>query len=222
MLQIPIIYEDKYLLVVNKPHGIIVEHDLGGHRNVLDTLAMQFKGTYKGNNIIRNVHRIDRRVSGALLIARKQSALKLLNEQFATRQVKKTYFALVSQLPPASEATLSHWLIKDNVEKRAFISDRKFKESTEAQLSYKMKAQVEGKILLEIDLITGKYHQIRAQLAHIGCPVIGDVKYGSKDIYMPDAIALHAESLTFPHPIEQTPMSIHAPTPSDPLWDLFR
>ena len=221
MLDIPVIYEDKYLLVVNKPQGIVVEPDHDGHENVVELLEQQYKSTLRGNNIIQNAHRLDRPVSGALLLARKPSVLKQLNEQFASHHIRKAYLAIVGSPPPAISGTLVHWLIKDNPSKRAIVSDNPAKRAVEATLKYKVKAESAGKILLEIDLITGKYHQIRAQLAHVCCPIIGDEKYGSLDIYKPNAIALHASHLSFMHPAEHKPLTVHAPTPIDAWWDLF-
>jgi RluA family pseudouridine synthase len=222
MWDIPVIYEDKYLLVVNKPQGIVVEPDHDGHENVVEVLQLKYKDKLRGNNIIQNAHRLDRPVSGTLLLARKPSILKQFNAQFAAHHVRKTYLAIVGTAPPAAEGTLVHWLIKDNPAKRAIVSDKKVKGAVEATLKYKIKAESAGKVLLEIDLITGKYHQIRAQLAHIGSPIIGDAKYGSLVIYRDNAITLHASALSFLHPIEHKPLTIHAPTPIDAWWDLFR
>jgi 23S rRNA-/tRNA-specific pseudouridylate synthase len=168
------------------------------------------------------VHRLDKPVSGTLLIARKRSVLKILNEQFATRAVGKTYMAIVSSAPPAAEGELKHWLIKDDEAKKANITDQRTQLSVEVKLTYKVLAQKEGKTLLEIDLLTGKYHQIRAQFAHIGCPIIGDEKYGSTEKYIDGALALHASKLTFTHPIDGNVMAVVAPTPDDAWWNLFK
>ena len=200
----------------------MVEEAARGQLSVIRFLKKEFALDLRGNNILQNVHRLDKPVSGTLLIARKRSALKVLNEQFATREVGKTYMAIVSFAPPAAEGELKHWLIKDDEAKKANITDQRTQLSVEVKLTYKVLAQKEGKTLLEIDLLTGKYHQIRAQLAHIGSPIIGDEKYGSTDKYTEGALALHASKLTFKHPVEGHQMSVTAPTPDDAWWDLFK
>jgi RluA family pseudouridine synthase len=209
-------------MVVNKPQGLMVEEAARGQLSVIRFLKKEFALDLRGNNIMQNVHRLDKPVSGTLLIARKRSVLKILNEQFASRQIGKTYLAIVSTPPPSPEGELRHWLIRDEEGKRANITDVRTQLSVEVKLTYKILQQKEGKILLEIDLLTGKYHQIRAQLSHIGSPIVGDEKYGSKEKYIDGALALHAYQLTFNHPIEGHRMSVTAPTPDDIWWDLFR
>ena len=200
----------------------MVEEAARGQLSVVRFLKKEFALELRGNNIIQNVHRLDKPVSGALLIAKKRLVLKMLNEQFATREVGKTYLAIVSMPPPQPAAELRHWLLKDDEAKRANISDARTQLSVEVKLSYKTLKEVNGKTLLEIELHTGKYHQIRAQLAHIGSPIVGDDKYGSKDIYTPGALALHAATLTFKHPMDGNMMSVTAPTPDDAWWGLFK
>jgi 23S rRNA pseudouridine1911/1915/1917 synthase len=221
-LSIPIIYQDKYLMVVNKPQGLMVEEAARGHLSVIRFLKKEFALGLRGNNILQNVHRLDKPVSGTLLIARKRSVLKILNQQFESREIGKTYLAIVSTPPPSPEGELRHWLMKDDEAKRANIKDTRSPLSVEVRLTYKTLKEKNGKTLLEIDLITGKYHQIRAQLAHIGSPIIGDEKYGSIEKYIDNALALHASKLTFRHPIDGTVMSVVAPTPDDAWWDLFK
>ena len=200
----------------------MVEEAARGQLSVIRFLKKEFALDLRGNNILQNVHRLDKPVSGTLLIARKRSVLKILNEQFASREVGKTYLAIVSSPPPNPEAELRHWLIKDEEGKRANITDARTQLSVEVKLKYKVLKEKDGKTLLEVDLITGKYHQIRAQLAHIGSPIIGDEKYGSTEKYIDGALALHASKLTFKHPIEDKIMTIEAPTPDDAWWDLFK
>lgn len=209
-------------MVVDKPQGLMVEEAARGQLSVIRFLKKEFALDLRGNNILQNVHRLDKPVSGTLLIARKRSVLKILNEQFATRSVGKTYMAIVSVAPPAAEGELKHWLIKDDEAKKANITDQRTQLSAEVKLHYKVLAQKGGKTLLEIDLRTGKYHQIRAQLAHIGCPIVGDEKYGSAEKYIDGALALHASKLTFTHPIDGNVMTVEAPTPDDAWWGLFK
>ena len=202
---------------------MIVEEAQRGYENVMGILKKQFKLALRGsNNIIQNVHRLDKPVSGTLLLGRKASVVKLLNEQFATKQITKKYLAIVNGTLPAPEGELNHWLIKDDENKKSIIYDRKVQLSAEVKLKYLVMAENDGKSLVEIELITGKYHQIRAQLSHIGKPIIGDQKYGSTEKYTPHAIALHASSLTFKHPIDGNVMTVSAPTPDDALWGLFK
>jgi RluA family pseudouridine synthase len=209
-------------MVVNKPQGLMVEEAARGQLSVIRFLKKEFALDLRGNNILQNVHRLDKPVSGALLIARKRSVLKLLNEQFASREITKTYLAIVSTPPPHAEGELKHWLIKDEEGKQARIYDARTQLSVEVKLTYKTLQEKNGKTLLEIDLLTGKYHQIRAQLAHIGSPVIGDEKYGSTDKYTDGALALHASRLSFKHPIDGNTMTVEALTPEDDLWSLFK
>ena len=207
-MSIEILYEDQYLMVVNKPAGIIVEPD-HDYQNVMRLLKKQLPPR-RGNAILQNVHRLDRPVSGCLLIARKASVLKLLSVAFATRAVAKTYQALVSNKPPLAQGSLRHWLIKDNEKHIAIISDTKTHNSQEVLLDYKLLSETEGKYLIEITPHTGKYHQIRAQLAHIGCPIIGDSKYGSTVPHALHTIALHASRLQFSHPITGVVLDIQS------------
>jgi len=209
-------------MVVNKPQGLMVEEAARGQLSVVRFLKKEFALDLRGNNILQNVHRLDKPVSGTLLIARKRSVLKVLNEQFASREIGKTYLAIVSTAPPNAEGEVKHWLIKDEKGKRANITDARTQLSAEVKLTYKVLQQKEGKTLLEIELLTGKYHQIRAQLGHIGSPIIGDEKYGSGEKYIDGALALHASKLTFRHPIDGNLMSVSAPTPDDAWWDLFK
>jgi RluA family pseudouridine synthase len=208
-------------MVVNKPQGLMVEEAARGQLSVIRFLKKEFALDLRGNNILQNVHRLDKPVSGTLLIARKRSVLKILNEQFASREISKTYLAIVSTPPPDPEGELRHWLIRDEEGKRANITNARTQLSVEAKLTYKVLGQKDGKTLLEIDLLTGKYHQIRAQLAHIGSPIIGDEKYGSTEKYIDGALALHASKLTFRHPIDGNLMAITAPPPDDFLWRIF-
>ena len=214
-----ILYSDTQLLVVNKPAGIPVEEAREG-ASVLSLLGGQLP-PLRGNNILQNVHRLDKPVSGALLIARKPSALKVLSAQFAGREVTKTYLAITDQAPAEGKGLLQNWLRKDNEKRMAIITDKPDKDAAEVKLEYEVLSGVSGSYLIQITLLTGKYHQIRAQLAHMGCPIVGDTKYGSKTAYAPDQITLHAQSLSFQHPVEHAIMAIIAPIPSHELWKAF-
>ena len=212
-MNIPVLYTDRYLMVVNKPAGIVVEEDPRGYPSVIGNIKATIPNGLRGNNILQPIHRIDRAVSGVLLIACKQSVLKLLNLAMAERKITKTYLALVDTKPPKDSDTLQHWLAKDDTAMKAIVKDQKFQLSAEAILEYQIREKLQGKYLLEINLLTGKYHQIRAQLAHIGSPVIGDIKYGSKTPLKDQTIALHAWRIGFKHPIDADYKVIEAEMP---------
>ena len=213
-IEIPILYTDRYLMVANKPAGIVVEEDTRGNQSVIGNIKATLPNGLRGNNILQPIHRIDRAVSGVLLIACKQSVLKLLNLALAERKITKTYLALVDTKPPKDSDTLKHWFAKDNTAMKAIVKDQKFQLSAEAILEYQIREKLQGKYLLEINLLTGKYHQIRAQLAHIGCPVIGDLKYGSKTPLKDQTIALHAWRIGFKHPIDEDYKVVEAEMPN--------
>lgn len=218
---IPVIYEDKYLLLVNKPAGIVVEDSHGGKENVTTLLKIQDPGLLRGNYILQNAHRLDKPVSGVLLFARKRSVLKTLNAQFADGLVRKTYLAITGAVPPKTEDLLQHWLRRDEALRKAIVSGKKTAGASAVKLAYRLIETKEGRSLLEIELMSGKYHQIRAQLAYLGCPVLGDAHYGSPDPYTEGAIALHARKLCFRHPFDSSEMAVEAALPDLPFWRVF-
>lgn len=194
-MQLDILYESKWVLAVHKPAGLLVEKsplypsvEAWTENYLLSQTPQPFVGI---------VHRLDRTVSGVVLLAKRKTALKDLNEQFANRQIAKQYLALVENQPPSSEALLTHWLQKDLKNKKALIFNKPNKDAVKCELKYTYNGSTELGYLLAIDLITGKFHQIRAQLAAIGCPILGDAKYGATRPYLPEAIALHAWKLSF-------------------------
>lgn len=167
------------------------------------------------------VHRLDRPVSGILLLARKKIALKQLNEQFRERKVKKTYLAVVHGEPPANSDKIQHWLIKDRQDKKALIVEKASSQAMEATLHYRVLEQKNGRSLLEIHPYTGKFHQIRAQLSAIGCPILGDEKYGGPALPKPDVIALHAHRLAFNYPFLDESHHLTAEVPTEDWWQEF-
>ena len=221
--ELNILFEDKYLLAINKPHGMVTERD--AHLlQTLESLALQYiqlKEKYPQKCFIGLPHRLDRPVSGAVLFAKKKSVLKMLTELFEKREIRKTYLALVEHRPKNTEAELVHWLVKDVANRKAFIHNHETTGSVKVILQYKLIAEGKPGTLLQIKLITGKYHQIRAQLSHIGCPIVGDAHYGSSKPYKEHAIALHARQLELIHPITNEPLEISAPLPDDELWNVF-
>jgi 23S rRNA pseudouridine1911/1915/1917 synthase len=148
--------------------------------------------------------------------------LKMLMETFAKREIEKTYLAITEVKPPKEEDELENWLVKDNTFRKAMLYNSEVKYSSKVILRYKVLSEVSSRCLLQVNLVTGKYHQIRAQLSHIGCPIIGDARYGAKTVYKENAICLHANSLRLMHPVTNEPLHITCPPPDDEFWNPFR
>jgi 23S rRNA pseudouridine1911/1915/1917 synthase len=218
-----ILFEDRQLLAVNKPQGIVVERE--PHlKYTLESLALNYiraKEKYPQKCFIGLPHRLDRPVSGVVLFAKKKSILKMLVELFSKRQLDKTYLAMVESRPEKDEDEVVNWLVKDVEKRKAIIHNSEVKDSMRVILRYKFVAENEFGSLLQVKLITGKFHQIRAQLSHIGCPIIGDSHYGSSKVYKENAICLHARSLELIHPGTNEPLKITAETPDDEIWNSF-
>ncbi len=206
-----ILYEDDSLLAVNKPTGLRTEGDPGMEAEVARYLKENYP--WKKQLIVGIAHRLDRPVSGALLFAIKRAALKDLGKQFADRSVQKIYLALVESAPPAASGELSHWLLKDVANKRALIFDKAVVNAKPARLKYRLLKEQEEFFLLEIELLTGRYHQIRAQLAAAGVPIVGDKKYGSNYSFSDERICLHAHRLVVRHPGTGLALELTAPLP---------
>jgi 23S rRNA pseudouridine1911/1915/1917 synthase len=219
-----ILYEDNHLLVVNKLPSEIVQGDKTGDEPLSESLKKYLKEKYNkpGNVFLGVVHRIDRPVSGAVLFARTSKALSRLNKMVKERAVKKTYWAIVKEPPPDIEGTLKHFLVRNPVKNKSFAYKKPVENSKEAVLHYKLLSRSKDYYLLEIDLQTGRHHQIRAQLAAVGCPIKGDLKYGFPRSNKDASISLHAVKLEFTHPVKKEKTVIVADPPDDPLWDFFR
>jgi 23S rRNA pseudouridine1911/1915/1917 synthase len=221
--ELNVIFEDKYLLALNKPHGIVVEHE-PSLKYTLQSLALEYirsKEKYPQKCFIGLPHRLDRPVSGVVLFAKKKGVLKELVDIFYRRDIAKTYLAITDSPPPNDEGELVNWLVKDLNKRKAIIHEREVKDSMKVILRYQLIEQNEKGTLLEIQLITGKFHQIRAQLAHIGCPIIGDAHYGSAKVYKENSICLHAWELELNHPITGENLELMADTPDDEIWNSF-
>lgn len=206
-----IVYEDDILLVCNKPAGLMVEPD----RNNFPNLQQQVKTYLKAHTGVKlpyaqHLHRLDRPTSGLVLFTKQAPYLRHLSEQFAQRHVEKTYEALTTLAPLQLQATLEHWHRKEK--KKAVLVPEGTAFAEQARLSYQVAPEA-NRYRWHIALHTGKYHQIRVQLASLGCPILGDVLYGSDTAYLPDAIALHARSLSFLHPQSGTRLQLEAPAP---------
>lgn len=209
-----IIFEDYYLLVINKPAGLIVEQDSrfpSVEQFIISDLKKQHPGKHKP--FVGIVHRLDRLVSGVLLVAKTKQALISCNKQFEDRSTEKRYQAIISGSPAADGGTLTHWLYKDVKGKKAIIYDHEAKNTLECSLNYEVVQKSREWSLVNILLNTGRFHQIRAQMAHIGCPVAGDITYGSKYYFGEGRIGLHATSLTITHPKSGERMTFEAPLP---------
>ncbi|MFL5731332.1 MAG: RluA family pseudouridine synthase [Cytophagaceae bacterium] len=196
-----ILLEDPYILVINKPGGLMVEPDRNGYPNLLQQVKRYLQDSVSPGEEVyaQHIHRLDRPVSGIILFAKQRTVLKNLSEQFAERKVKKYYQALTEKCPVQMKGKLEHWHRKEK--KRAVLSEEALPFSEKAILHYEVKPFDGNRFLWSIELHTGKYHQIRAQLASVGCPVIGDALYGSNIPYKADSIALHAAKLIFYHPM---------------------
>lgn len=218
-----VIYEDNHIILVNKASSEIVQGDKTGDIPLSETVKQYIKEKYHkpGNVFLGVTHRLDRPVSGLVLFARTSKALSRLNEMFKTKDIKKTYWAIVKNQPPASAGELVHWLVRNEKQNKSYAYDREVKNSKKAILDYKIIGRSERYFLLEINLQTGRHHQIRCQLAKIGCPIKGDLKYGSPRSNPDGSICLHARRIEFIHPVSKEKMSFEAPLPESALWNCF-
>ena len=218
---VSVIYEDNHLIAVAKKAGDIVQGDKTGDVPLSDLVKAYLKDKYQkpGNVFLGVVHRLDRPVSGIVLFAKTSKALPRLNKMFAEHEaVKKTYLAIVGNKPPQQEGTLTHWLTRNEKQNMARAYDREVPNSKKAVLDYRLVAQSERYFLLEVTLHTGRHHQIRCQLAKIGCPIKGDLKYGASRSNPDGSISLHAWRLSLEHPVSHVPLTIEAPMPEERLW----
>ncbi len=218
-----VLYEDNHLILVNKRAGEIVQYDQTGDTPLEEQVKHYLKEKYHkpGEVFLGVVHRIDRPVSGVVLFARTSKALVRLNEMMQTRDVKKSYWAIACEKPPQQEDTLIHYLFRDSRNNKTRCFAHPGKDAKKAVLHYRLIGASQRYWLLEIDLETGRHHQIRAQLAAIGCPIKGDLKYGAPRSNPDGGISLHARNISFRHPVQNAPISVTAPLPDDPLWNLF-
>lgn len=218
--EVEVLFEDKYLLAVNKPAGLVIERT-GHMKSSLETKAffyLRAKEKYPQKVFIGLPHRLDRPVTGVVLFAKKRGVLKSLVELFRVREMKKTYYALLENTPPQPEGELMHWHRKNADLRKAELFTEEQPETNRARLLYKVLQQTPYGTFVEVQLITGKFHQIRAQMASMGCPIVGDAFYGAQKPYKENAIALHARRLQFVHPITNQAMSIEAPFPANEFW----
>jgi len=218
-----ILYEDNHLLVVNKLPSEIVQGDKTGDRTLADDIKAYIKEKYDkpGEVFLGTVHRLDRPVSGIVVFARTSKALARMNELFRSRDIAKTYWAVSAQKPPADADTLIHYLIKNEEKNKSRAYLHEIKNSLRAELNYRLLASIERYHLLEVELMTGRHHQIRVQLAAIGCIIKGDLKYGAPRSNANASIHLHARRVQFIHPVKKETIDIVAPPPDDAVWNAF-
>lgn len=216
-----VLYEDNHIIAVNKTCNEIVQGDKTGDTPLSETIKAYIKQKYNkpGEVFLGVTHRLDRPTSGVVLFARTSKALTRLNEMFKSHeQIKKTYWAIVQGCPKVPEARLENWLIRNEAQNKSYITKPHANGAKQAVLEYKTLVRGENYTLLEVNLETGRHHQIRCQLAAIGCPVKGDLKYGAKRSNPDGGICLHARKIEFIHPVKKENICITAPVPNDSLW----
>lgn len=218
-----VLYEDNHIIVVNKSPGEIVQGDKTGDKPLSDIVREYLKEKYQkpGNVFCGVTHRLDRPTSGVVLFARTSKALSRLNEMFRNGEVDKTYWAIVKNKPPKEEDTLVHYLIKDEKNNKSTAYDSEKPHTKRAVLHYRLIAASQKYYLLEVSLETGRHHQIRCQLAKIGSPIKGDLKYGAERSNQDGSISLHARSIALIHPVSKLRIEVTAPVPEELLWQRF-
>ena len=216
-----VLFEDNHIIIVNKRAGDITQGDKTGDKPLSDVVKEYVKDKYNkpGLGFIGTVHRLDRPTSGILIFARTSKALERLNKMLREKTIKKTYWTLVKNAPKATTGTLTNFLKKDTKKNKSFVYNKEIEGSKNAILHYNVIKKLENYFLLEIDLETGRHHQIRTQLAHIGSPIKGDLKYGFPRSNKDGSISLHARKIKFIHPVSKEEITITAPTPKDIIWN---
>ncbi len=215
-----VVYEDNHIIIVNKTASEIVQGDKTGDVPLSETVKQYLKEKYQkpGNVFIGVTHRLDRPVSGLVVFAKTSKALSRLNEMFKNSEVKKTYWAIVKQTPAETEGELVNYLVRNEKQNKSYAYDTEKPGSKKAILHYRLIARSDNYSLLEVDLKTGRHHQIRCQLAKMGCPIKGDLKYGFPRSNPDGSICLHARRVRFVHPVSKELIDVVAPVPSDNLW----
>lgn len=216
-----VLYEDNHIIVINKRAGDIVQGDNTGDLPLSEIVKQYIAKKYNkpGAVYLGVVHRLDRPTTGVVIFARTSKALPRLNKAFAEKETQKTYWAMVSPSPSLKNDKLIHFLKRNPKQNKSYAHDKEVPESKKAILEYTLIKKMDRYNLLEIDLHTGRHHQIRAQLAKIGCSIKGDLKYGAKRSNKDGGIHLHARKLAFTHPVKKEAMTIIAPVPNESLWN---
>ena len=218
-----IVYEDNHLIIVYKHSGEIVQGDKTGDVPLSEDVKCYLKEKYQkpGNVFLGVVHRLDRPVAGLVVFAKTSKALTRLNKMFRDGEVHKTYWAITKNLPPQSEGTLTHWLVRNEKQNKSYAYDHEVPHSKKSILKYRLIGQSDHYCLLEVNLMTGRHHQIRCQLAHMGCPIKGDLKYGAQRSNPDGSICLLAHHVEFVHPVSKQLISLDSPLPEDKLWQVW-
>lgn len=218
-----VLYEDNHIIIVYKESGEIVQGDKTGDVPLSDIVKAYIKEKYQkpGNVFLGVVHRLDRPVSGLVMFARTSKALPRLNKMFQGHEVKKVYWALTPSLPRETEGTLTQWIVRNEKQNKSYVYDHEVPNSKKAVLDYKVIGHSERYHLIEVHLHTGRHHQIRCQLASIGCPIKGDLKYGARRSNSDGSISLLSRRMEFIHPVSQKPIIIDSPLPEDNIWQAF-
>ncbi len=216
-----VLYEDNHLIVINKRSGDIVQGDKTGDMPLSEVVKQYIKEKYNkpGNVYLGVAHRLDRPTSGIVVFAKTSKALPRLNKLFAEKEAQKTYWAVVKNKPVKENDTLVHWLKRNTKQNKSYAYKNEVPDSKKAILDYKIIKKLDNYYLVEIDLKTGRHHQIRAQLTNIGCTIKGDLKYGSDRSNKDGSIHLHARKLSFIHPVKKEKIEIIAPPPNDSIWN---
>lgn len=222
-IPIKILYEDNHLLILNKKAGQIVQGDKTGDKPMSELIKDYLRIAYNkpGNIFAGVVHRIDRPVTGVVVFAKTSKALTRMNEMFQLKQIKKTYWAVVCNKPKQDKGLLKEYLFKNEKLNKSFVTDEKDSRASLSELEYKLHGASDKYFLLDVNPLTGRHHQIRVMLAHMGCPIKGDVKYGAPRTNTDGSIHLHAHTITFMHPVKKEEIKITAPPPDDAVWNYF-
>lgn len=215
-----VVYEDNHLIIVYKESGEIVQGDKTGDEPLSETVKQYIKEKYQkpGAVFLGVVHRLDRPVSGLVVFARTSKALSRLCNMFRDGEVHKTYWAITKNRPAQSEGTITSWLVRNEKQNKSYSYNHEVKNSKKAILKYRLIGQAENYSLLEVNLLTGRHHQIRCQLASMGCPIKGDLKYGAPRSNPDGSISLLSHRVQFIHPVSKIPIDVVAPVPDDNLW----
>jgi 23S rRNA pseudouridine1911/1915/1917 synthase len=215
-----VLYEDNHIIIVNKASGEIVQGDKTGDTPLVETVRAYIKEKYNkpGNVFCGLTHRLDRPVSGVVIFAKTSKALERINNMLKNHEIKKTYWAIVKNTPKQASGTLVNYLVRNEKQNKSYAYNTEKPNSKRAELNYQIIGQSDRYTLLEVNLITGRHHQIRCQLAAMGCPIKGDLKYGFDRSNPDGSISLHARSVEFTHPVSKELIHVEAPTPVDNLW----
>ena len=219
-----VVYEDNHIIIVSKRSGEIVQGDKTGDEPLSETVKRYIKEKYgkPGEVFLGVVHRLDRPVSGLVVFARTSKALTRLNKMFAEGDVHKTYWAITKNTPKEPKGTLTHWIVRNEQQNKSYAYDKEKPHAKKAILHYRVIGHSDNYSLIEVRLMTGRHHQIRCQLAAMGCPIKGDLKYGAPRSNPDGSISLLSRRMEFVHPVSKENICVEAPLPDDPLWQLVR